>query len=245
MTSRKHYSKAPILEAVIDLRCEFAGEQSLPDLARIQHLLAADYPLREELFEVTAQIAPVSGLTSEQKITGFRLLTKERTKTVGIGVGGFAFSWLSPYDRWESLRDEAFRTWNAYRSVTQPIQVTRVGVRFINRLDIPHANTGIELDNYLRTAPRIAPELPQRLESFFLRFQLVLDGEPQSNLTITETGVAPVSPDVVSLILDIDTFVQSLHATSDGAWQIIERLRDEKNFAFEACITEATRKLIS
>jgi uncharacterized protein (TIGR04255 family) len=243
--SDKHYSKAPIIEAIIDLRCEFTGEQSPEHLGRVQELMASDFPLREDLMEFKAQIAPATGLTSEQKVLGFRLLTKERTKIAGIGIEGFSFSWLAPYDRWESLREEALRLWTLYCSITNPVKVNRVGVRFINRLDFPRSDgEGVELDEYLRTAPRIAPELPQRLESFFLRFQLVLAGEPMANVTITETGVAPASPDVVSVILDIDAFARSLQATSEDAWKIIERLRDEKNFAFESCITDATRKLI-
>ena len=177
MTVQKHYSKAPIVEAAIDLRCEFPSEQSMDSLERVRELLVAEYPIREDLIELRAQIAPMTGITSEQKTTGFRALTGERTRIAGIGLESFTFSWLAPYDRWESLRDEAFRVWGLYSSITNPVKVTRVGVRFINRLDLPNPNgTGVELDQYLRTAPRIAPELPQHLESFFLRFQILIAG---------------------------------------------------------------------
>jgi uncharacterized protein (TIGR04255 family) len=211
VTPRKHYSNAPILEAAIDLRCEFAVEQSLENLGRVQELLAADYPLREDQVEFKAQITPATGFTGDQRVTGFRLLPIERAKIVGVGSRGFTFSWLAPYDRWESLREEAFRIWQSYYAITKPVSISRVGVRFINRLDLPRADgAGVDLDQYLRTAPKIAAELPQRLESFFLRFQLLLPSEPPGNLTITETGVAPVSPDVVSVILDIDAFVAGI-----------------------------------
>jgi uncharacterized protein (TIGR04255 family) len=132
-----------------------------------------------------------------------------------------------------------------YASITNPLKVVRVGVRFINRLDLPNPNGGgVDLDQYLRTAPRIAPELPQQLESFFLRFQLLTAGEPPARLTITETGLEPANPDVVSILLDIDAFVQGIEVAGPTAWQFIERLRHEKNSAFESSITDATRKLI-
>ncbi len=245
MTVQKHYSKAPIVEAAIDLHCKSANEQSMDTLERVRELLVAEYPIREDLIELRAQIAPGTGITSEQKATGFRALTSERTRVAGIGLERFTFSWLAPYDRWESLRDEAFRIWGLYSSITNPVNVTRVGVRFINRLDLPNKDgVGVELDQYLRTAPRIAPELPQRLESFFLRFQMLIAGDPPANLTITETGVAPFSPDVVSVLLDIDAFAQGLAVTAEAAWEIIERLRHQKNAAFECSITDATRELI-
>jgi uncharacterized protein (TIGR04255 family) len=245
MTVQKHYSKAPIIEAVIDLWCEFASEQSTESLERVRELLRAEYPIREDLIELRAQIGPAAGITSEQKTIGFRALTSQRTRVAGIGTERFTFSWLAPYDRWESLRDEAFRVWGLYSSITNPVRVTRVGVRFINRLDLPNPDgTGVELDQYLRTAPRIAADLPQHLESFFLRFQILIPGDPPANLRITEVGVTPLSPDVVSVLLDIDSFVQHLDVTSDAAWEIIEHLRHEKNSAFESSITDATRKLI-
>ena len=56
--------------------------------------------------------------------------------------------------------------------------------------------------------------------------------------------MAPFIPEVVSVLLDIDAFVQGLDATPEAAWQIIERLRHEKNTAFESSISDATRKLI-
>jgi len=151
MTVRNHYSKAPIVEAAIDLRCEFDGEESIDNLERVRELLIAEYPIREDLIELRAQIAPAAGITSEQKTIGFRALTRERTRVAGIGIESFTFSRLAPYDRWESLRDEAFRVWGLYSSITNPVKVTRVGVRFINRLDLPDPDgTGVELDRYLR-----------------------------------------------------------------------------------------------
>jgi uncharacterized protein (TIGR04255 family) len=245
MTLQKHYSKAPIIEAVIDLRCEFHTEQSIGNLERVRELLAGEYPLREDLIAVKAQIAPVTGASSEQTTIGFRALTSQRQRIAGIGLEGFTFSWLAPYDRWESLRDEAFRVWKLYSSITNPVRVTRVGVRFINRLDFPNLDgAGVELDQYLRTAPRIAPELPQHLESFFLRLQIVFAGDPPAKVTITEMVVTPFTPDVVSVLLDIDAFVQGLDISTDAAWPIIERLRHEKNSAFEYSISDATRQLI-
>jgi uncharacterized protein (TIGR04255 family) len=171
MNINQHYSRAPIVEAAIDLRCKYSSPLEVEDLERVRTNLASDYPIQEEWIELKAQIGPSGGVTSDQKVSGIRALTSERSKISGLGIEGFTFSWLAPYDRWESLRDEAFRIWKLYAAVTNPVKVTRVGVRFINRLDLPSPNgAGVELDQYLRTAPRIAPELPQQLESFFCDF---------------------------------------------------------------------------
>jgi uncharacterized protein (TIGR04255 family) len=234
------------VEASIDLRCEFSSTLTVDDLERVRASLSDAYPIREELMELRAEIAPGGGVTSAQRVAGVRALSSLRSKVAGLGLEGFTFSWLAPYDHWEALRDEASRIWELYAGVTNPSKVVRIGVRFINRLDLPNPDgAGVDLDRYLRTAPRIAPELPQHLESFFLRFQLLLGGSPPARMTITETGVQPAGPDVVSILLDIDAFVQGVEVAAPAAWEILERLRHEKNSGFEWSITDAARLLIS
>lgn len=66
--TQKHYAKAPIVEAAIDVRCVFASEQTLEQLDPIQGLLAADYPSsREDQVQLKAQITPAAGFTEEHK----------------------------------------------------------------------------------------------------------------------------------------------------------------------------------
>ena len=245
LNERTHYRNAPIVEAAIDIRCLFPNPAPLATLSAVQERLAELYPLREDLLELRAQIGPAAAVTSQHTVTGIRLLNPERTQVVALTGDGFTFSRLAPYDRWETLRDEAFRIWGLYREVTAPPGVSRVGVRYVNRLDLPRsASQGVELDQFLRTAPKIAPELPQSLESFFLRFQLALPGPRAGTLIITEAVVEPTSQEVISVVLDIDVFASNLDTTSEQAWEFIERFRDQKNLAFESCITEATRALI-
>jgi uncharacterized protein (TIGR04255 family) len=49
--------------------------------------------------------------------------------------------------------------------------------------------------------------------------------------------------DVVSTLLDLDAVRQNLDTDPEAAWSTIEELRDVKNAAFEASITDAARDL--
>jgi uncharacterized protein (TIGR04255 family) len=243
----RHYDRAPIIEALIDIRCEFPAPPSVEKWIVVEAPLRAKYPVREELMMSQIQMIPPQGNpAATHAAAGFRLLSSDRHRIVSVGFGGFTFSWLAPYDRWESLRAEAFDAWRAYLDLLRPTRIGRVGVRFINRIDVPNVNPeGIELDHYFRTAPRIAPELPQQLASFFMRFQLKTKYK-NGSLVITETGAAPPVPNVVSIVLDIDAFVEGdPEFTPEEAWNRIDGLRHEKNGAFEACITDRVRDLIS
>lgn len=242
---QNHYNNAPITEAIIDLHCELPNSPGLKDLLGVRAQLGGSYPKQEELRSVAARFAPGSSVTSAEELVGYRFLNNDGNRIALVRRDGLAFSWLAPYDRWESFRTEARRVWEIYSSVLNPTQVTRVGVRYVNRIDVPvSAGQGIELDDYFRTGARIAPELPQQLDAYFIRLQLPLS-LLKGMLIITQAGVPPPSPLTVSTLLDIDAVVSGVSVDSATAWKIVDDLRAEKNLAFESSITDRVRDLIS
>jgi uncharacterized protein (TIGR04255 family) len=240
-----HYRHAPISEAVIDLHCELPSSTDQKDLFRVHSLIKDSYPKQGELRTLTTQVAPGSRITSEELVVGYRFANESETRVVLARRDGFSFSWLAPYDHWEPFRAEARRLWDVYASALKVDRVARVGVRYVNRIDIPvDAGMGVELDHYFRTGPRIAPELPQELKSFFVRLQLPLSHLNEGMLIVTQTALPPSSPQVISTILDIDAVVAGVSFGIPEAWDCVEKLRAEKNLAFEACITDRVRDLI-
>ncbi|MGA3041733.1 MAG: TIGR04255 family protein [Bryobacteraceae bacterium] len=242
--ARNHYSRAPITEAIIDLHCVLPNAPDLKQLLDVRAPLADSYPTLGELRSVTARIAPGSSVTSADELVGYRFLNNDGNRIVLVRRDGLAFSWLAPYDRWESFRTEARRVWEIYSAVLNPTELTRIGVRYVNRIDIPVGpGQGIELDDYFRTGARIAPELPQQLDAYFIRLQMRLSSL-KGNLIITQTAVQPPSPLTVSTLLDIDAVVSGVPVDAATAWEIVDDLRAEKNLAFESCITDRVRDLI-
>jgi uncharacterized protein (TIGR04255 family) len=158
-----------------------------------------------------------------------------------VRLDGFAIHRLAPYEGWAPFRDEARRLWNRYRETVRAQQVTRVAVRYINRLDLP---LPAELKDFLRTAPEVSPDLPQQLNGFFMELNLPLR-DIESTLVLREMVVPPAAPNVASVILDIDLFRSEAVPADDGAiWAFIDSLRVRKNEIFEACITDRTREVL-
>jgi uncharacterized protein (TIGR04255 family) len=61
---------------------------------------------------------------------------------------------------------------------------------------------------------------------------------------INQTIIEPANPAVVSLVLDIDVFrTVDIPQTDPELWNLFEQLRKKKNEVFEACITDAARRL--
>ncbi|BAZ54204.1 hypothetical protein NIES4103_68890 (plasmid) [Nostoc sp. NIES-4103] len=245
MQARKHYSRTPITEAVIDIQVELSPEFKLDNLVQVHSSIQAEYPEREDVFvlEGLMMAGDNVGATASQTQIGYRFVSSKQKQILQTRLNGFTFSRLSPYDCWETFRDEAQRLWSIYQSLTNPKTIIRLTVRYINRLDIP-LPVG-DLKEYLRTFPEVSADLPQGLSGYFMQLQI-----PQNNLgamlVLNQTIVPPPAPEIVSILLDIDIFRErDIPNDQVGIWDFLEQLHKLADEVFEACITERTRELIN
>lgn len=241
---RLHYSKAPITEAIIDLRVKPREGLSLSDVEQVRRGEEQSYPdvrhfaIAHGHFEVGERV----GASATQQETGFVFSSADKKQVVQTRIDGFTFSRLAPYETWESFRDEGRRLWTLYRERVSPAEVRRLAVRYINRFDLP--GTQIELKDYFRTTPEVSPDLHQLMSGFFMRV-VIPQEELKGQLIINQTIVPPANPAVLSVVLDIDLFREiEVPNSEDEIWQFFEQLHDRKNNVFEACITERAREII-
>jgi len=245
MQASKDYSHAPITEAVIDIQVKLPPEVKLDNLAQVYSSIQAEYPQCEGVLLFQGEIVAGAsvGATASQSPIGYRASRNDQKQILQLRLDAFAFSRLAPYDCWENFRDEAKRLWNIYQSLTNPEALVRLALRYINRLDIP-LPIG-DLKEYLRTFPEVSADLPQELSGYFMQLQI-----PQENLgtmlVINQAIVPPPTPDFVSIILDLDLFREGdIPSNEIELWHILEQMHEQKNIAFESCITERTRELIN
>lgn len=241
----KHYSRAPLTEALLDIRVELPSEVGLSSLAKVQVGQEDDYPKREACFIVHGQMSVGSevGASAKQTSNGYRLISKDNRQIFQVRLDGFTFNRLAPYETWESFRDEARRLWNIYRSIAGPKNITRIAVRYINKLDLPLPFT--DFKDYLRTVPEVSPGMSQGLSGYFMQLQL-----PQVDLNamviLNQALIPPPAPNMVSVLLDIDLYGESdLPSDEQGLWERFELFRIRKNKVFEACITDRVRRMIA
>ncbi len=180
--------------------------------------------------------------SASQEQTGFAFVSEDQRQVFQTRFDGFTFSRLAPYGTWEPFRDEARRLWTLYRERVNPVEVTRLAVRYINRFDLP--GTEVEMKEYFRTTPEISPDLPQVLSEFFMQV-LFAQEDLRGHVLISQTIIPPATPDVMSVVLDIDLFRMADVPNDENAiWRFFEQLRERKDEIFEACITERARELI-
>lgn len=245
MQEQPHFSKAPITEALIDLRVSLSENVSLSQIEELGAVITSNYPSKENMVigHFTFQLAAEFKAERTERFSGLKFTSEDRRRILQARLDGFTFSVLAPYDRWESFRDESHRLWNLYQSFLAPVNIERIAVRYINRLDI--SGPAIEIGNYLKTFPQISADLPQLLSNYFMQLQIPVP-DLMGMLVINQTIVPPPGPDIVSVLLDIDLFRETqIPQDESELWELFEQLRHRKNAAFMACITEKTKELIS
>lgn len=238
-----NYQKAPITEALIDLRAELSSEIELLTLRQVQHHLNSLYPICEDLIAFEGQIQAGSSVTATASQTqiGYRFFSGDRKQIFQARLDGFTFSRLAPYDKWKTFRDEAKRLWEIYREVAKPKIVNRVAVRYINLINLPLPLN--DFKDYLRTVPKVSSDLPQGLRDYFMQLQIPQE-DLEGMLLLNEAIIPPLADNVVSVLLDIDLFCNvKFSGEEDSCWSLLEKLRIRKNEVFEACITNKSREL--
>lgn len=244
MPTQRHYPKAPITEAIIDLRAELPEGINVGTLESVHVGLESAYPTRKNrnIAVVQGQIGDqIAAATASSNHVGYLFVSQDQKQIFQARLDGFTMSRLAPYESWEPFRDEARRLWDVYRSVAEPTKVTRLAVRYINRLDLPLPVA--DLKDYLRTVPEVSPELPQNLEGYFMQLRIP-QADMKSLLLLNQAIIDPAKPGVASIVLDIDVFrLEDLPREDTAVWEFLERLRIRKNDVFEACITDKAREL--
>lgn len=245
MAAPRYLSRAPINEALIDIRIKSAGNAKLDVLRSIHESIRTDYPKSKERkrFEGFIELSDeqVKQEGAFKGIDGYLYSSEDDKQTVQARLDGFTFNRVKPYGKWEDLRDEAKKLWEVYERAIRPELITRVALRYINQLEIPLPIS--DFADYLVSPPVVPQGLPQGVSSFLTRIVLK---EPATDATvIIHQALESVLPSgIAPIILDIDVFRQITSGLEQNeAWTLLEQMRHVKNKVFFESVTEKTLEL--
>ena len=243
----ERYSHAPIMSAILEVQAEQNGSREEAFFHHDVSFEVPAYPTKQIIQGVEAQftVNPTTfgttvGTAATQTQAGVLYQSSDRKQSFRLTPQGFTFVRLNPYENWDSFIFEARGIWE--RCLPHVKTVSRLGLRYINRLDLPLPIR--DFKDYLRTVPEISPDMPQELSGMFMRVQLPFESD-ETQLFLTEAMIEPDRPEVISLVLDIDvSSVPKRYFVSKDMWNMFEQFRTIKNQVFEACITDRMRELI-
>lgn len=240
------FPNAPITEAVIDIKTQLPEETDLKRLESFHDHIKERFPEKQEQrfikagFKLSQKDTPIT-LPTKTGTQGYLFRSLKEKKVVQSKIDGFAFNKLKPYENWESFRSEGRELWELYSETVNPIKVIRIGLRYINRIEVPLPFN--DFSDYLFTNPQIAPNLPQAVSHFFMRLE-VPNPDIEATAIITQTMDKPTTAQRLPLILDIDVFrITEYLGKAEDMWEAFEKLRDFKNDIFFNSVTEKAKEL--
>jgi uncharacterized protein (TIGR04255 family) len=238
------YKKAPITEAIIDLR--FATSVDVHQLEKLRDRLLEDYPLPIQQLASFGTQFTANALRIEQAFTGFQLTGADGDTIVVLGVDGITTSKLAPYRSWSDIFDPFTRNWQAFCKLVGRKDVTRVGIRFINRIDIPNEGRGrIDLSEYMAIGPRMEGELADLAGDYMMQVRCK-SPEPNWELLLTTHVADPALVEHTSVVLDFDIFrTKEIPNSLQDLLSLVQAVQSLKNKIFESCITDKTRALFN
>ena len=234
--------KAPIIEAIVDIRVKPSTDQNLSNLLSIHSSISEKYPQKRDRvrmqghFDVTKR-----EIESSSTVDGYIFTSEDNKQVVQSRMDGFSFSRLKPYECWENLRDEALHLWKIYLNAVNPVGVSRVALRYINKLEFPAPVK--KISEYLTSPPTVPRPFREMQAGFFSRN--VIRNTKMDNIAIITQALDPaINRTFFVVVLDIDVFKRKDFSVSGSKYRdVLEELRKFKNDVFFNSVTERAVKL--
>ncbi len=243
------YPNPPIKEALIDIKIDPLSASELAALESLYDRVRGDYPVKKarNRWESAVEFKDDKLVSSDSRDCGpdgFLFISQDEKQVVQYRLDGFMFNRLAPYPRqgWPVIQGEARKLWEHYLGVVRLQRIVRIGLRYINQINIPAPDQQFELEDYFTEPPRIPKDIPQKFEHFLVR--LVIPWSVGAKAVITQTRVPSPTPDMMSFILDIDVLTENPGSLDTASvWNMLERFREFKNTIFESSLTPKTKEL--
>ena len=253
-TAPRHYKRPPIVEAVINIQVTYPEGLTELLLEKVDASFSSRFKHKVRISGADVTWAAALSAVTHTSVTtnrmmGLRFANQENNRILQIRPEGFAFSHLTPYSTWEELRSEALPFWQEFLEICQPTAVTRIAVRFINRLQLPQSSPekGAHLENFLTFCPNVPDEF-EIVTGFMSQVQLPLPelaGQRPLAL-VTVASQPPTIPEMELSVLDIDVF-ETVHwdPREPKIWEELEKMRVIKNRIFESALTDRMKETFS
>jgi uncharacterized protein (TIGR04255 family) len=231
------YKKAPILEAALEFRWQ--PERPLDAIrasAGLSVFSGFEAPKERKLVNATLDLQG-GQISQESKEVGFELTLKDGSQIVIIESDKFVFVQRAPYDQWQNFSQRALSFLEPVALGLGVSEFNRIGVRFVNRIDIPQVSgANVNTDDYIT----VKFDGPRQDRGVVREFQMRVVKPTLKDGISYALGVATSAsllPDHTSIILDIDVFTEGPTPASGEVFaKVLSEMRDEKNEIFHSCL---------
>ena len=239
------YKHAPITEAVIEIKVDSALDQA--KLAKVSAKFLTHYPQdqRIENLKVALHLPTQTGTDPKTRVDrdiGHRRSSPDLTQLLLLFPSSLIVSQLAPYPGWDQFYRRFCRDWRIWKKAVGFRTISRIGVRYINRIDIPTLERYVEHETYLNVYPKL-PDIIAHVGGYAVQAVSAFE-DIGCKLTLNSAVVPAPILDHASFIFDQDIAREIDPPQSEKAiFQLLNEIRMKKNAVFEACVTDRAREL--
>lgn len=241
--SRK-YKKPPIVEVTCEFRFKVKDPNDLTVPGRFWEKIKDEYPLKEELHEFEMGIEMKAKDFQQQvrkRMLGMEYKSKDKKELLRVAPNQLSVHRLPPYPSWESFSPVVKRAYQIFQELVQPESLERVGLRYIDRVEIPSKDFGLK--EYFR----IYPETPEGGLTDCAHFLMQMEfpfNENRDVLRVMMFNQGVASKNYTAILLDWDYFlVKPEQVEMTKVWEWVEEAHEHILGAFEQSLTDSCRKL--
>lgn len=241
------YKHPPITEAVIGITFETPIDDT--KILSVQAKFAANYPQHQTLSNLKLKVNVDAGNKNKTTTTvdeeiGHRCATSDMTQLLVLMPATFIVSQLAPYPGWDEFFSRFARDWKHWNRHMGFRQVKRVGVRYINRIDIPVTGSIIEHEEYLNVFPNV-PDGFGPITAYGVQTAFELE-DIGCNLSLNSAAVPSPLLNHASFIIDQDIYKEADPPQSErDIHALLQAIHIRKNQIFEACVSDRSRELFN
>ena len=245
MARPKPLTHPPIVEALLDLRTSIAGEPEM--FKALAETLTEEFPTKQQQrnFEAKIEIRDgklVSPRVDSSAFGGVRVANVAETIYVQFRPDGFTLNNMKVYMGGDQLIDKALTLWPLLVERARPESVSRVALRYINRLELPLTH-GDEFTKYLTAPPEFPQGAPQLVSEFISRI-VGQDEQRQATAVVIQQLKKEQTGARVAVTVDVDVFrTGNFSVEAPALRKILNALRVFKNETFFSLLTDETVRL--
>lgn len=235
-----HLNRPPIVEAVIHWQARAQNPLEPESLAQALATRLPQYETREpiqqiELMAMISAKAESPVVEHSKGWRGIRLKSADGNYEAQFTRDGLIFSRRQGYDHWTAFASAASQVWMVYLEIAAPVDVQRLGVRYINHIVGATPQT---LGDFLREPPTCPANLP--MAEFVYQSTFTVPGHPFGIRVIKV--MQPVMPELgqsSGLFIDLDVYTANAISCDTVALEsAFTHIRWLKNKVFFALLTD-------
>ena len=208
--------------------------------------LTDEFPTKQQRRDFQTQIEIKDGKLVSPRVDssafgGVRLANADQTIYVQFRPDGLTLNNLQAYVGGDRLIDKTLALWEFLVARAKPGSVSRVALRYINRLELP-LSQGDKFTRYLTSPPELPEGAPQLISEFISR--IVGHDERRQATAVVIQKLTKEQAGRPVITIDVDVFRNGDFSVDSSALRaILDPLRMLKNETFFSLLTDETIRL--